>query len=90
MARTAISVNVEPEKKDAWAEAAAAEGLSLSAWLAKLADAAVVRAAAREYRQVLADNPAFAAEIAAGRARMRTFTDRVRADRAAAFDGTAA
>jgi hypothetical protein len=90
MARTAISVNTDSDTRDAWTAAAAAAGMSLSTWMAKLANDAVVRAAADRYRQAFADHPDFAAEVAAGRAALRTLAERVRAQRAGAYPDTAA
>jgi len=89
MARTAISVNTDTDTRDAWAAAAAAAGMSVSTWMAKLANDAIVRAAADAYRQVFVDHPDFAAEVAAGRAALRTLADRVRAQRADQYTGSA-
>jgi hypothetical protein len=90
MAKATVTVNTEPAAKAAWAQAAEAAGMSLSAWLVKAADDRMIREAATRYRELLVDRPDFAAEVRAGRAALQRAADQVRAEVQAKYDSTAA
>ena len=83
MARATITVNTDTHVKDAIDAAAAAAGLSTSAYVLAAARAQMTRDAAARYRQVLAANPGFAADASKARQAALSRAAHVRAQLAA-------
>jgi hypothetical protein len=90
MARATITVNTDPTEKDAIDAAAAAAGMSTSAYALAAVRAKMTRDAAARYREILATNPEFAAESARARQFALASAANVRARLVAGHDGTAA
>ena len=90
MPRATITVNTDPTEKDAIDAAAAAAGMSTSAYALAAVRAKMTRDAAVRYREILATNPEFAAESARARQFALANAANVRTRLVAGHDGTAA
>jgi uncharacterized protein (DUF1778 family) len=90
MPRATITVNTDPTEKDAIDAAAAAAGMSTSAYTLAAVRAKMTRDAAVRYREILATNAEFAAESARARQFALASAANIRARLVAGHDGTPA
>lgn len=84
MARATITVNTDTAEKQAIDAAAAAAGMSTSAYVLAAARSKMIRDAAARYREMLTGNPEFAAEATEARAFALASAAKARARLAAA------